>query len=413
MIRRSILPGGVRVFTEQIPGMRSATLGAWVGVGSRDETPEHAGSTHFLEHLLFKGTRNRSALDIAEEFDRVGGESNAMTGKEYTCYYARVIDQDLPMAIDVILDMVTSATFDPEDFDTERGVILEELAMNDDDPADVAHERFAESVLGGHPLGRPIGGTPEIIRAVTRDSMLAHYREHYVPAGLIITAAGGVDHERVCQLVTEALVAGGWDLTRDAAPLDRRDTLAPVAATLTPRVDIERDIEQTHVIIGCEGLKATDERRSALGVFSAILGGGMSSRLFQEIREKRGLAYTVYSFGSPSAETGLFGMYAGASASKADEVAALMAREFERMADGVTESELERAKGQIAGSTVLRLEDSYSRMSRLGKAELVFGELWSIGEVLEQVRAVTADEVAAIAAELASRPRVEVRVGPG
>jgi len=243
--------------------------------------------------------------------------------------------------------------------------------------------------------------------------MLAHYREHYVPAGLIITAAGGVDHERVCQLVTEALVAGGWGLTRADAPLGRRDTLAPVAATLTPRVDIERDIEQTHVIIGCEGLKATDERRSALGVFSAILGGGMSSRLFQEIREKRGLAYTVYSFGSPNAETGLFGMYAGASATKADEVAALMARELERMADGVTESELERAKGQIAGSTVLRLEDSYSRMSRLGKAELVFGELWSIGEVLEQVRAVTADEVAAIAAALASRPRVEVRVGPG
>jgi predicted Zn-dependent peptidase len=412
VIRRSILLGGVRVFTETIPGMRSATLGAWVGVGSRDETPEHAGSTHFLEHLLFKGTQRRSALDIAEEFDRVGGESNAMTGKEYTCYYARVIDVDLPMAIDVILDMVTSATFDPDDFDTERGVILEELAMNDDDPSDVAHERFTEAVLGGHPLGRPIGGTPDIIRAVTRDSMLAHYREHYVPEGLIITAAGGVDHERVCQLVTEALIAGGWDLTRDLAPLSRRDADAVAAITLTPRVELTRDIEQAHILIGCEGLKATDERRTALGVFSAILGGGMSSRLFQEIREKRGLAYTVYSFASPSAETGVFGLYAGATASKADEVAALMGREFERMAQGVTASELERAKGQIAGSTVLRLEDSYSRMSRLGKAELVFGDLWSIGEVLEQVRAVTADDVVAIAAELASRPRAEVRVGP-
>ena len=258
VIRRSILPGGVRVFTETIPGMRSATLGAWVGVGSRDETPEHAGSTHFLEHLLFKGTARRSALDIAEEFDRVGGESNAMTGKEYTCYYARVIDVDLPMAIDVILDMVTSAAFDPQDFDTERGVILEELAMNDDDPSDVAHERFTEAVLGGHPLGRPIGGTPEIIRAVTRDSMLAHYHEHYVPEGLIITAAGGVDHEQVCQLVTGALVTGGWDLTRDLPPLPRRNADAVAATTLTPRVELTRDIEQAHILIGCEGLKATD-----------------------------------------------------------------------------------------------------------------------------------------------------------
>lgn len=412
VIRRTILPGGVRVFTETIPGMRSATLGAWIGVGSRDETPEHAGSTHFLEHLLFKGTQRRSALDIAEAFDRVGGETNAMTGKEYTCYYARVIDQDLPLAIDVILDMVTSARFDPADFDTERGVILEELAMNEDDPADVAHERFTEAILGGHPLGRPIGGTPEIIQSVTRASMLEHYREHYVPEGLIITAAGGVDHDVVCALVVEALTHGGWDLSQDRAPLPRRDTLASVDAELTPRVVIARDIEQTHLLIGCEGLKATDDRRTALGVFSAILGGGMSSRLFQEIREKRGLAYTVYAFGAPSAETGVFGMYAGATAAKADEVARLMNAEFERMAEGITEAELERAKGQIAGSTVLRLEDSYSRMSRLGKAELVYADLWSIGEVLDQVQAVTADEVVGIAAELASRPRVEVRVGP-
>ena len=412
VIKRSILPGGVRVFTETIPGMRSATLGAWIGVGSRDETPEHAGSTHFLEHLLFKGTASRDALEIAESFDRVGGESNAMTGKEYTCYYARVIDTDLPMAIDVILDMVTSAAFDPEDFDTERGVILEELAMNDDDPSDVAHEKFTEAVLGGHPLGRPIGGTPDIIKAVTRDSMLAHYAEHYVPQGLIVTAAGGVDHDIVCALVADALAKGGWDVTTQQAPLARRDTTGEVVATRTPSVVIARDIEQAHVVIGCEGLKATDDRRTALGVFSAILGGGMSSRLFQEIREKRGLAYTVYSFGAPSAETGVFGMYAGATASKVDEVARLMVAEFERMAEGVTESELERAKGQIAGSSVLRLEDSYSRMSRLGKAELVYGDLWSIGEVLDQVRAVTADEVVGIAAELASRARVEVRVGP-
>ncbi|GAA5518792.1 putative zinc protease Rv2782c [Demequina sediminis] len=413
LIRRSVLPGGVRVLTEQIPGMRSATFGAWIGVGSRDEAPEHAGSTHFLEHLLFKGTARRSALDIAEAFDRVGGESNALTGKEYTCYYARVIDTDLPMAIDVVLDMVTSARLDQADFDMERGVILEELAMNEDDPGDVIHERFTEAVLGGHVLGRPIGGTPEIIRAVSRDAVDAHYRTHYTPAGLIVTAAGGVDHDAVCAWVADALAAGGWDLADGVAPVGRRDRHARVEATLTPEVRIARtELEQAHVLIGTRGFSATDERRSVLAVYNAILGGGMSSRLFQEIREKRGLTYSVYSFGAPSTETGVFGIYAACAPAKADEVSRLMASELERMAEGVTDGELERAKGQIAGSMVLRLEDSYSRMSRLGKAELVFGDLWSISEMLEQVHAVTADQVRALAADLATRERVSVRVGP-
>ncbi|WP_062517879.1 M16 family metallopeptidase [Demequina gelatinilytica] len=413
VIRRSILPGGVRVLTEQIPGMRSATLGAWIGVGSRDEAPEHAGSTHFLEHLLFKGTRRRTALDIAEEFDRVGGESNALTGKEYTCYYARVIDTDLPMAIDVILDMVTSARLDQADFDMERGVILEELAMNEDDPGDVIHERFTEAVLGGHVLGRPIGGTPEIINAVTRDAVWEHYQQHYTPEGLIITAAGGVDHDAVCAMVAEALVRGGWTLADGVVPAGRRDRFAPVEATLTPEVRITRhELEQAHVLLGTRGFSATDERRSVLAVYNAILGGGMSSRLFQEIREKRGLTYAVYSFGAPSTETGVFGVYGACTSAKVDEVERLMAVELERMAEGITASELERAKGQIAGSMVLRLEDSYSRMSRLGKAELVFGDLWSIAEMLDDVHAVTTDQVRALAADIASRERVSVRVGP-
>jgi predicted Zn-dependent peptidase len=412
VIQRSILPGGVRVLTEHIPGMRSATLGAWIGVGSRDETPEHAGSTHFLEHLLFKGTARRSALDIAEAFDRVGGESNALTGKEYTCYYARTIDTDLPLAIDVILDMVTSARLDEADFDMERGVILEALAMAEDDPGDVAHERFTEAVLEGHPLGRPIGGTPDIIRSVSRDAVEEHYRQHYGPQTLIVTAAGNVHHETVCAMVADALVAGGWDLTGETAPVARRDALAQVDAGLTPQVRITRDLEQAHVMLGTRGFRATDERRSTLGVFNAILGGGMSSRLFQEIREKRGLTYAVYSFGAPNAETGIWGMYAACNPRVADEVEGLLAVELERMSQGVTAEELEKAKGQIAGTTVLRLEDSYSRMSRLGKSELVFGELWSIGEALDQVRAVTADAVVGLASEIAARERSSVRVGP-
>ncbi|GMA37083.1 peptidase M16 [Demequina litorisediminis] len=327
VIRRSVLPGGVRVLTEHIPGMRSATFGAWVGVGSRDETPEHAGSTHFLEHLLFKGTARRTAQDIAVEFDRVGGESNAMTGKEFTCYYARVIDRDLPTAIDVILDMVTSASLTEDDFEMERGVILEELAMNDDDPGDVAHERFTEAVLTGHALGRPIGGTPAIIKSVTRDAVAEHYRQHYTPDGLIVSAAGNVDHDTVCGMVTAALTLGGWDLSGDVAPVGRRDPLAAVDATLTPEVRITRDLEQAHVLLGSRGFRATDERRSTLAVMNAILGGGMSSRLFQEIREKRGLSYSVYSFGAPSAETGIWGMYGACNPANADEVERLLGAE--------------------------------------------------------------------------------------
>lgn len=413
VIRRSVLPGGVRLLTQHIPGMRSATVGAWVGIGSRDEAPEHAGSTHFLEHLLFKGTPSRTALDIAEAFDRVGGESNAATAKEYTCYYARVIDSDLRMAVSVILDMVTSASLKPADFELERGVILEELAMSDDDPGDVAHERFAEAVHGNHPLGRPIGGTPDIIKSVSRDAVWAHYREHYVPQGLVITAAGGVDHDELTAWVLDALDAGGWVLDADASPLARRDPRALVVATATPRLDIVRDTEQAHIVMGSEGLRASDDRRNAMGVLSTILGAGMSSRLFQEVRERRGLAYTVYSFASPHAETGQFGMYAGCNPANADQVAGLLGRELERMAEDVTQAEVDRAIGQICGSTVLRLEDSYSRMSRLGKAELTFGELWSISEALDQVRAVTVDQVTALASEFAARPRVEVRVGPG
>src|SRR4249919_912912 len=203
LVRRTVLPGGVRVLTESMPGLRSVTFGCWVGVGSRDEADGHHGSTHFLEHLLFKGTRLRSAMDIASAFDAIGGEANAVTGKEHTCYYARVLDEDMPLAVDVLCDMVTSATLHAEDVESERGVILEELAMNDDDPGDVVHERFAEVVLPGHELGRPIGGTPESIRAVGRDEVAAHYGQHYLPAGLVVTAAGGIDHDQVCDLVLE------------------------------------------------------------------------------------------------------------------------------------------------------------------------------------------------------------------
>ncbi|HEY8719455.1 pitrilysin family protein [Pengzhenrongella sp.] len=418
IVRRSVLPGGVRVLTERMPGVRSATVGAWVGVGSRDERDGHHGSTHFLEHLLFKGTTRRSAMDIAEAFDAVGGEANAATGKEHTCYYARVLDDDLPMAVDVITDMVTSARLDADELETERGVILEELAMNDDDPSDVVHEQFAAVVLGHHPLGRPIGGTPDSIRAVPRAAVWDHYREHYDPRTLVVTAAGSVDHDALCAQVLGALDAGGWDASSVQAPRGRRlgvaapgdlDGIPLSGETLTVR----RATEQANVIIGGTGLTATDPRRFTLSVLNATLGGGMSSRLFQEIREKRGLAYSTYSFASGHADTGTFGLYAGCTPAKVDEVTALLGQEWERLAnDGITAGELTRSIGQLSGGLVLGMEDSGSRMSRLGKAELVHGELTDLDESLELIRGVTAQDVQELAVELASRPRSTVRIGP-
>ncbi|MCA5893214.1 insulinase family protein [Isoptericola sp. NEAU-Y5] len=414
-IRRSVLPGGVRVLTEQMPGLRSATVGAWVGVGSRDESDGHFGSTHFLEHLLFKGTARRSAMDIAEAFDAVGGEANAATGKEHTCYYARVLDADLPMAVDVIADMVTSARLDADELETERGVILEELAMNDDDPGDVVHEEFAAAVLGAHPLGRPIGGTPDTIRAVPRDAVAEHYRWHYRPETLVVSAAGGVDHDTLVAQVTDALSAGGWDLDPARAPRDRRAVAPETSGVPTEGValTVRRQVEQANVVVGSTGLAATDERRFALSVLNAVLGGGMSSRLFQEIRERRGLAYATYSFASGHGGLGTFGLYAGCSPANVDEVTDLMVAELERLAqDGMTAAELTRSIGQLSGGLVLGMEDSGSRMSRLGKAELVYGELLSLEESLERVRAVTVADVRDLAADLASRPRSVVRVGP-
>ncbi len=414
LVRRSVLPGGVRVLTETMPGTRSVTIGGWVGVGSRDESSGHHGSTHFLEHLLFKGTARRTAVDIAEAFDAVGGEANAATGKEHTSYFARVQAADLPMAVDVIADMMTSATITEEDVASERGVILEELAMNDDDPSDVAHERFTEQVFGaGTPLGRPIGGTPEAIEAVPGAAIREHFAQHYTAPGLVFTAAGGLGHEQVCALVAEALQRAGWRPDQHEAPLPRRaNGDAPVAGgggVLT----VERPTEQANVLLGGPGLRATDPRRYTLSVLNAVLGGGMSSRLFQEVREKRGLAYAVYSFSAGYADAGCFGLYAGCSTTKVAQVVQLLAEQWHGLAEGgLGEAELRRAVGQVSGSLVLGMEDSGSRMSRLGKAELVHGAFTSVEQALAAIAAVTADDVQALAAHLWAQPHSLTVVGP-
>lgn len=416
IVRRSVLPGGIRVLTEHMPGVRSAAFGAWLAVGSRDETDGHYGSTHFLEHLLFKGTPTRDAMAIASAFDAVGGESNAATSKEYTVYYARVLDTDLPMAIDVILDMVTSSVLDSGEFESERGVILEELAMAADDPVDVAHEAFANAVFGTHPLGRPIGGTPETIRGVPRDAVWEHYQHNYRSDELVITAAGNVDHDDVCNRVLEGIRAGGWTTDPDAAPVNRRS--ADSAATLLiPSEDSHRHLarpnEQANVLLGGTGITSLDERRYELAVMNAILGGSMSSRLFQEVREARGLAYSVFSFASGFTESGVFGMYAGCAPSKVDEVVKLLEIELEKMATAdVSSDELARGIGQVAGGLVLGMEDSGARMSWLGRAELTLGEIHPIDEQLQRVQSVTRAQIREIAAELFASPRHLIVVGP-
>jgi len=412
LVRRTVLPSGVRILSEQVPGARSATVGYWVAAGSRDELPGTFGATHFLEHLLFKGTPSRTALDIAVSFDAVGGEHNAMTAKEYTCYYAKVQDIDLPMAIEVIGDMLTSSVIDPEEFANERGVILEELAMADDDPTDVASERFFEAIFGAHPLGRPIGGSPETINAISRDAVMAHYRGNYRPEDLVITVAGAVDHDVLVAAVSACLVGAGWDLSQEATPVSRRDS-ATAASTPGQRLQVtHRPIEQANIIAGVEGLSATDERRATLTVLNSILGSGMSSRLFQEVREKRGLAYSVYSFAPSYSDAGIFGIYAGCSPAKSAQVAELMLEEFTKLGQApVTDEEISRAVGQLRGASALALEDSDSRMSRLGRSELTLGEFIDLDTAIARISAVTADGIQELASELSSRPLSIAAVG--
>ena len=411
-VTRSVLPGGLRVITESLPAVRSAAFGIWAGVGSRDEGSAYFGATHYLEHLLFKGTRRRTALDISAAMDAVGGELNAFTGKEYTCYYARVLDADLPLAIDVLSDMVTSSLIEPKDVDAERGVILEEIAMNEDDPTDTVHEAFAAQLFGDTPLGRPILGSVDSINSITREQIAEHYTARYTPDNLVIAAAGSLDHEHVVDLVRGAFAAAAAGQAEPAPP--RLATGGPPLGEPGTGIRlVSRGIEQANLVLGCAGLSRTDDRRFALGVLNAALGGGMSSRLFQEVREKRGLAYSVYSFSSQHADTGIWGVYAGCMPAKADEVLSICVEEIAKVVSGgLTDGELDRGKGQLRGSIVLGLEDPSSRMSRLGKSELVYPRLEPVDEILTAIDAVTHDEVRAVAAEVLARPKALAVVGP-
>jgi len=409
IVRRTILPGGLRVITEQVPGVRSASFGVWVNVGSRDEKGAQTGSAHYLEHLLFKGTSRRSALDISASIEAVGGDLNAFTTKEYTCYYARVLDQDLPLAIDVVCDVVVDALIRAEDVEAERGVILEEIAMNDDDPGDVVHDEFAAAVYGNSPLGRPILGTVETIEAISRNAINSFYRRRYRPEGMVVAAAGNLDHDQVVTLVRRAF----------ADVLD--DSCEPEPARTAPRRRLSsagvhltsRPTEQAHLVLGVPGIRRGDPRRYALSVMTAAFGGGMSSRLFQEVREKRGLAYSVYAYSQGFAESGLMGIYVGCLPAKVDTALDVCRTEIARLIrDGLTEEELVRGKGQVKGATVLGQEDTGARMTRIAKSELHDDALLSLDGLLAQVDAVSMDDVVAISRELLEQPTTLAIIGP-
>ncbi|MDR7361384.1 M16 family metallopeptidase [Nocardioides marmoribigeumensis] len=408
-VRRSLLPNGLRVITEAMPGVRSASIGVWVGTGSRDESPRLSGASHFLEHLLFKGTPTRSALEISASMDAVGGEFNAFTAREYTCFHARVLDDDLPLAVDVLGDMLCNSLLRAHDVEAEREVILDEIAMHDDDPEDVVANLFSEAAWGATPLGRPVGGTAESVSVLTRSQIQRFYRRHYTAANMVIGVAGNVDHAAVVRRVKRAFV---FPSSEAAAPISRRPA-TPFKKAVGRTLSISRPFEQSNVILGFNAIGREDERRYALGVLSTILGGGSSSRLFQEVREERGLAYSVYSYPVHTADSGALCVGLSCLPRKLDEVLDVVRASLAALAaDGVTEEELARGKGQLRGGLVLGLEDSASRMSRIAKADLLYGDLPGIDETLARIEGVTPGEVHDLARELFAQPEILAVAGP-
>lgn len=407
-VRITTLPSGVRVVTEAMPQVRSVAVGFWLDCGSRDERGPLAGSSHFLEHLLFKGTRRRTAPQIAAEIDAVGGDLNAFTSKEYTCFYVRCLDRDLPLAVDVLADMITSATVRKADVDAERDVVLEEIRMHLDTPDDLVHSVFSEAHFGEHPLGREVLGSMTSITEMRREQVFGYYRRRYVPDNLVVAVAGNVDHDEVVRTVAECL--GDWATPSDAAAIRRARPEAPNGPQTVVR---KRPTEQVHLVLGGPGLARADERRFAASVLNQALGGGMASRLFQEVRERRGLVYSVYSYQGMHTDVGTFAVYAGTGPAKATAVLDVVRAEFDKVLEhGLDDEEFARAKGHMAGALVLALEDTSSRMSRLGKSVVTGTPLLTLDETIAAVEAVTPEDLGEAAEVLLGGPYTLAVVGP-
>jgi predicted Zn-dependent peptidase len=404
-----VLPGGLRVVTEHVPSVRSASVGVWVNVGSRDEGPSVAGAAHFLEHLLFKSTPTRSAVEIAQSVDAVGGELNAFTAKEHTCYYAHVLDDDLEMAVDLVADVVLNGSCAAADVELERDVVLEEIAMRDDDPEDVLGDVFLSAMFGEHPVGRPVIGTVDSVSAMTRQQLRSFHVRRYVPERMVVAVAGNIEHNVVVKLVRKYF-RGRLEAAR--TPLPPRKSTGRLVGKPELAL-INRDVEQTHLSLGVRIPGRHWDDRWALSVLNSALGGGLSSRLFQEIRETRGLAYSVYSTVDTFSDTGALSVYAACLPERFPEVTRLMIEVLETVGrDGITEEECRIAKGSLRGGLVLGLEDSASRMNRIGRSELNYGSYRSVSSSLERIAETTIDDVNAVARQVLSKPFGAAVLGP-
>ncbi len=398
------LPNGIRVITEPMPSLRSIALGCWIDTGTRDELPNEQGASHFLEHLLFKGSEALSARQVSEIFDSIGAESNAFTSKENTCYWTRLLDQDLATGFDVLSEMIQKPAFRQNEIDAERQVVIEEINMNEDDPDDVAFENFSMAIFSGHPLEAPVLGTRDSIRGMSRDDINGYWKRRYGAGSMVVAAAGSLEHESVVEMVAARF--GDWSGDSVDHEFGTNTLVSGVSIT-------RRDTEQAHVVLGGMGLTRSDERRWAFEVMNHVVGSGMSSRLFREVREERGLAYAVYGFRLAYADAGAWGVYVGTTPSQTDTALNVIRDELSKVvADGITEEELERAKGSMRGGLALSLEDPNSRMVRLGRDELSGMPHLSVDERLAKLEAVTLEDVQAIATDLFTGERVVGAVGP-
>lgn len=396
--------GGLRVVSEPLPGVRSVALGVWIGVGSRFETPAEAGISHFIEHLLFKGTDRYSAARIAELFDGLGGEVNAATGRDHTVVYTRVLDEHLESALEVMADMLQRPAF--HELDQEREVVLEEILMYEDDPQDLVHDLLTEAVFPDQPLGRPVIGTSEVIGSVAEDQIRTYHQEHYTAPNMVVAASGSITQDRLVELCERYL--------GDLAPVGRDHAVVPGIAGEPRLVVRTKPTEQYHLVLGAPGLDRSDPRRHAMAVLDTILGGSMSSRLFQEIRDRRGLAYSVGSYSAGYADTGQVGVYLGTREDNLGEAAGIIQAELTRIGDEpVPADELTRAKEHLKGRLVLGLESPVTRMHRIGRAVLSDTELLDVDELIERVEAVSTDDILALGREFWRPERMSVAaIGP-
>jgi predicted Zn-dependent peptidase len=388
-IQKSVLSNGIRVVTEAMPQVRTASLGLWVGTGSRYEAASHHGISHFLEHLFFKGTTTRSALAIAQAVDALGGQMNAFTDKEHTCFYVKVLANHLPAIVDLMADMLLNSAFDPQAIEKERQVITEEIKTYEDSPDEVVQDLVAQTMWDGHPLGRSVIGTRKAVAKLSRDDFVRYIEKRYRADNIVISVAGDVTHEAVVELVGREL--GAWDGKTSLHPTETPAATAAVSIRM-------KDIEQVHLCLATRGRAQADEDRYALAVLDNVLGGGMSSRLFQEIRETRGLVYTIASYSASYREGGMFVIYGAMSPENAPEVLRLTIDEIARLADTLEEAELERAKESLKGGIMLGLESTGSRMFKLGRSELYYGRQIDLDEIIGRIDAVSPGDVRRLAA---------------